>query len=50
MHLSVDLWGRDEVRDMGLWDGWKRVVALIDEGLNSSEYCTEAVSERMEAV
>lgn len=24
MHLSADLWKRDEVEDSDLWDGWDR--------------------------
>lgn len=39
-HLSVDLWGRDVVRDSGLGDGWDGLLAVIDEGQKSDECCT----------
>lgn len=44
--LSVDLWGSDVEGDTGLRDGWDRWVVVIDEGLNSDEHRTKAMTER----
>lgn len=46
MHLTVDLWGSDEVGDFGLWDGWDRWVVVIDELLDSGRHCTDAATKR----